>query len=208
MEEACAAVGSLEEGFVTDGEDGVKDDVTEDFYTMGALNLIVEVMKIHARSVEVQIEATEALKSVTALPWLNDRKLSALENGAAEMVSSAMQFFSADADMQLTGCAFITAIGSTDNERVTKKMIELDLPKRVLEAMKNNLGNGDEDIQVRGIFAIFNICFGKKDMAVYLNKNGAKNVIDTAVRRYKNNSQIKKNAISAQKLLKKKGQLQ
>lgn len=100
---------------------------------IGALDDIVETMKTHHNSIDVILEAIDAMKAICMYPWQSDRKLRVLGNGGAQMVKSSMEKFFSDADIQLTGCAFITTIGTTVSDDVTNKIIELGLPQQVIE---------------------------------------------------------------------------
>jgi len=206
--EACAAIASLQECFIHRSDEfSVEYDELEDFYTMQAVPRIIRAMQIHASIPDVQAEAFEALKAICLLPWQDGRKLHILENGVAPVIATAMSQFIHDADMQLTGCALIAAIGSTENTRVTDKMIDSRLPECVIQAMVKNCTPDDEDIQIRGIFALYNITLGKKQMAKFLTSKKVKQVLDATMKKFKSSKQLKVNATALKKLLQKNGKV-
>lgn len=156
QEECCAAIVSLQDGFDDGG-----------FFLLKAHELAFQAIEEFSIIPSLLSMAFLALKAMSVSPTgasakerkeALERKKALVKLGVCEKVKTAMSSFEDDEDVIENALALIGSLAF--NEASIPHIMNLSFAMYILDAMKFHAT--DEEIQMRGIWAIANLCYGKK----------------------------------------------
>eukprot|EP00510_Aplanochytrium_minuta_P008350 CAMPEP_0184049088 /NCGR_PEP_ID=MMETSP0956-20121227/3205_1 /TAXON_ID=627963 /ORGANISM="Aplanochytrium sp, Strain PBS07" /LENGTH=1014 /DNA_ID=CAMNT_0026341319 /DNA_START=174 /DNA_END=3218 /DNA_ORIENTATION=+ len=201
VEEACAAIASLQQGFLDD-DARYEQNLGKDFYELGALPLILEAMDRHKLNVDLLVEAVAALREMSRVSA--KRKEVMVQEGVAEKLQQAMEKYSTVAAMQEIGCGFVSTLAVSHNN-VSDELLRQGLEKNVVAALKNFQGPLDESIQIRAMFAIYNLAYQNKAGCKQLKSADALKVLKSSVQAFQTKRQIVEKGVATVALISKNG---
>jgi len=201
VEEACAAIASIQEGYL-DEDINYEQDLGKDFYELGALPIILESMERHMLNADLLVQAISALQTMARVS--PERKLKFVQEGVADPLVRAMTKYSGVGAVQEIGCALVSTMSSSHNG-VSDELVKAGLDKLVVKAIKDFRTTEDESIQLRGIFAIFNLAYKNKNACKSLKNNDVVKVMKQSIKEFQSNKTIVQKGVSTIALISRNG---
>ena len=202
QEECCAAIVSLQDGFSEGG-----------FFALKAHDLIILAIEEYRIIPSLQSMAFLALKALSVSPpgatvkekkEALERKKYLVKIGVCEHVKIALDSFGDDEDVAEKSLALIATLAF--NEQNIPHIMKLGFAVYIIEAMTAH--PEDEQVQVRGVWAIANLIHNKRKWKGKIPKESrferkeAVRVVNDATLRFRSNQELSEKAKETLKMLK------